>query len=369
MRVRTAIALAVLEASVATAAWAAPKTVVRPQWQNLSYLPTGEGYYELWIVKNSDWQSFGKFNMDVDSRTMRDLGGAIIDSLTADGDWTGGQNMVVSVELTPDGDPANPNGSRVLAGNISGSIVDTLKVSHPMAIGAVFDGARCYGTFHVNTPSDDCNNSTNWQHGVWFYKAQNPAVSSLVLPTLPSTWQYEMWVGDASTVDQIPYSCGTLSQANPIASRDCDGVGPYTGVTDLGVMGTCETHTYQSACGSSTTYNPAFPGEDFVATSIDPSDQGRPVLPYFVGAPAGQQDQWLIVMSVEPVPNPGPSPFQVEPLQLTEIPPALAKQTQSSLNNYVSTLPRGSATISLSGSTPVQPTSWGAIKASYGTRH
>lgn len=368
MRFRTALVLALLGASVASGADAAVKTVVKPAWQNLSYLPTGEGYYELWIVKDNVWKSFGKFNMDTDARRMRDLGGNIIDSLTTDGDWTGGQNMVVSVELSNDPDPANPNGSHVLAGNISGSIVDTLKVAHPMAIGAVFDAARCYGTFHLDTPSDDCTNTADWNSGVWFYKVTNPATSSVVLPTLPSTWQYEFWVGDASTVDQIPYSCGTLSQSNPTGSRDCDGVGPYTGVSSLGVQGTCETPTYQSACGSSVTYNPAFPGEDFVADSIDPSDLGRPVLPLFAGAPAGQQDQWLIVMSVEPVPNPGPSPFQVEPLQLTQIPPSLAKNTQSSLTNFFSTLPRGSATIALSGTTPVQPTSWGSIKAQYGTK-
>lgn len=366
MRLRTAVVLALLGACIASGASAGTRTRVTPLWQNLSQLPPGEGNYELWIIKNGVWKSFGQFLMDTDAKRMKSPANDVIDSLEVDGDWTGAQTMVVSVELTPDPDPLNANGSHVLAGDIHGTVVDTLKTAHSMAIGAVFDGARCYGSFHIDSPSDDCTNTADWNSGVWFYKT-TPLSSTLVLPTLPSTWQYELWVGDASTVDQIPYSCGTLSQANPVASADCDGVGPYQGVTTLAAKAGCETPNYQSACGSSTTYNPAFPGDDFVATSIDPSDLGRPVLPEFVQA-SGTQDQWLIVMSVEPVPNPGPSPFQVEPLQILQIPPTLGHNVSSNLQNFATTLPRGSATIALVQSTPARPTSWGAIKAQYGTR-
>ena len=342
MRVVNAVLLAGLVLGAALPAAASTWTVVTPSWKNLDQLNAGEGQYQLWLVgPDSLWTSFGKFNMDQDGQTMLDgTTGQVITSLSAPGDHTDAVYAVISVELTPDPDPANPNHSHVLGGTwASGSA--TMSVSHPKAIGLAFGPTQAFGQYLLDTPSDDCVQTTDdFNSGVWFFKPTSPLTPSLTMPTLPAEWEYESWIGDANSVDQIPYSCGEFVS---MTGADFDGVGTYTG---------------HGECGNSDTYAPKFPGEDFVAAD-DPNnpkyDPTRPVLPQL------NDGHWLIVISMEPVPNPGPSPFhELEPLVQNQVPNGLHKRTLSGLVNNSTLFPQGTLTMATA---PVKPATWGTIKA------
>ena len=93
------------------------------------------------------------------------------------------------------------------------------------------------------------------------------------MPDLGASWIYEGWVVDVSSGSPMPYSTGTFAAADGFDSdmAGCKGGGP------------------------------PFPGQDFTAFHCGPVfdlDSG----------------DFVAVISIEPVPDNGPGPFQFKPL-------------------------------------------------------
>lgn len=294
---------------------------------NLFQLNAGEGHYQAWIRKDGVMHSLGTFNMQPDAQHMQTIGGAPLDYLAAPGDLTGGDYVMITVEQETDTDNI-PSISKVLAGPIVGATANLL-VKDPEAIGLEFGPTVCKGAFHLDSPSTATG--ADFYNGIWYYK-HTDFTPSLTVPTLPSGWRYEGWVGDACSSDPIPYSTGEYSSAT---GADMDGCGGGAG---------------PDAC-------PDFPGEDFVF-----QDPDNPTVPY--GAGIQMNDGcWQIVHSIEPVPNTGPNPFHsLEPLQLSHIPAGTQQFQKVDLLNLATEFPMMTVTLATA---PVSPVTWGEIKSLY----
>jgi len=137
------------------------------------------------------------------------------------------------------------------------------------------------------------------------------------LPALGAGWTYEGWVVDTSGGAPMPYSTGTFAMADGF---DSDMAGPMGG-------------------------GPAFPGQDFVAY------QGGPVLDLASG-------DFAAVISIEPVPDNSPMPFQLKPLA-----GMIAQGAGDGCvgNQAMATFPSGHAELMNSVATEVS--SWSGVKA------
>ena len=294
---------------------------------NLFQLNAGEGHYEAWIRKDGVMYSLGKFNMDPDAQHMQTIGGVPLDYLAAPGDLTGGDYVMITVEQEGDID-AVPSNSKLLAGPIVGSTANLL-VKDPEAIGKEFGPTLCKGSFHLDSPSTA--SATDFYNGIWYYR-HSDFTPTLTVPTLPSGWRYEGWVGDACSADPIPYSTGEYSSAT---GADMDGCGGGAG---------------PDPC-------PEFPGQDFVF-----QDPENPNVPYGANIQLNN-GCWQVVHSIEPVPNTGPNPFHsLEPLQLSKILGNPGQYQRVDLNNTATLFPMMTVTLVTAAAKPV---TWGEIKSLY----
>jgi hypothetical protein len=244
--------------------------------------------------------------------------------------------MVITVEPEGDSNPG-PNRSRIVAGGFTAGIA-TMRPTDPRAIGRGFGTDSISAGFMLDSPSD--LNNANWASGIWYYDrhgSSNPSLwtHSLVLPALPAGWKYESWIGNTSSSDPIPYSCGEFYTPDGADSDGCGG--------GAGVGGFC----------------PSFPGEDFLMANSQQNHQGDPILPTLNGS----SPTWGITISIEPDPNTGPNPFHsLEPLNLAQIPANATQYQVRAINNTSTNFPVITATLATAA---VQPVTWGEIKQLY----
>ncbi len=223
--------------------------------------------------------------------------GITMDFEVSASDAAGSSAFVLTIEPANDPDPA-PASTHVIAGSFSNGKA-TLNVEHPAALGNNFASAS--GSYIMAAPSGD---NAPYYNGFWFLADGN---SSLNLPTLPEGWAYEGWVVD----DNGPVSTGTFT--NPSAA-DSNGAGP--------------------AAGSNPT--PNFPGEDFVN-------------------PARNLLGNTVVISIEPVPDNSPAPFDYKPLIDIRVDDTKGPGASQHLQKNLGSLATGTATF-IDGSSPEMPT-------------
>lgn len=220
----------------------------------------GDGYaYEGWIIVDGSPVSTGVFTVDAQGAPSKS------DFTVATADLNAATMFVVSIEPSPDSDPA-PAATKVLSGTFSGSSAD-------LTTGIVGDFSAASGAFFLRTPTDETGTDNgNNENGVWFGTPGAPPTPNFNLPTLPDGWAYEGWV----VGENGPITTGTFT-----AFDEADAASPYSGTMQAG---------------------PPVPGEDF-----------------FLNAPAGETFPLdvrgrTVVISVEPVPDDSSAPFAMKPL-------------------------------------------------------
>jgi len=267
-----------------------------------------EGLYEGWAIVAGAPLSTGVFNVNEAGEPVEPGGGAVIDMFTPEDDITGATDIKISIEPAGDSDPG-PSGLIILGG-----ILDDTSADLMTGLESVAGTGAC---FILATPSDNHIDDMNDNEGIWYLTMPGPMAGLTDLPALGAGWVYEGWVVDVSGGGPVPYSTGTFSVADDF---DSDAAGPMGG-------------------------GPPFPGQDFVAY------QGGPVLDLASG-------DFAAVISIEPVPDNGPGPFQLKPLAgLIE-----AEATGGCISNQTTaTFPSGHA--ELMTSVPVEAASWSGLKA------
>ncbi|MEZ4386368.1 MAG: hypothetical protein R3D98_02075 [Candidatus Krumholzibacteriia bacterium] len=223
-------------------------------------------------------------------------------------DISGATDIKISIEPADDGDPS-PSGLIILGGAVDGDNADLAT-----GLEAVAAVGGCY---ILATPSDNGMNDMNDNQGIWWLQMPGPVAGLTDLPALGAGWTYEGWVVDLSSGSPVPYSTGTFAMADGF---DSDMAGPMGG-------------------------GPAFPGQDFVAY------QGGPVLDLASG-------DFAAVISIEPVPDNSPMPFQLKPLAGMIAQGATGGCVGNQTND---TFPSGHATLMTSVAT--EAASWSGIKA------
>ena len=289
---------------------------------HLVQIESGEGHYSLWAYVHGSYAFVGQFNTDTDSQHLRDpLTGDRFSSFTTEADLSTASFLLVTVE-PPSSTNVTPSNHHLLAGDVlyGKAVMDP---SHSAALNLNFSDVS--GSFVLDTPTTP--STTDFSSGVWFLQPGATDSPGLNLPALPDGWIYESWVSDAQAVDAVPISMGEFPDPN---APDAGGAGG----------------------GASTGPAPTFPGQDFIYPFED-----QPVMPNFT------KGGWGIVISIEPSPNTGPSPFHsLEPLITNAVEKLSRRQAQELQNNSVE-FPGMSVTISTT--TPVAPSTWGQIKSRY----
>lgn len=233
------------------------------QFDNLEPLGADE-VYEGWAIVDGAPVSTGVFNIDGMGQIIDPGTGTVIDVFTPDADITGATDIKISIEPAEDTDPA-PSGLIILGGSVDADGADLTT-----GLEAVSGAMGCY---ILATPSDNSMDTMNDNQGIWWLQMPGPMAGLTGLPDLGAGWVYEGWVVDMSSGQPMPYSTGTFTMGDGF---DSDQAGPMGG-------------------------GPAFPGQDFVAY------QGGPVLDLASG-------HFAAVISIEPVPDNSPAPFQLKPL-------------------------------------------------------
>ena len=215
--------------------------------------------YEGWIIVDDAPVTTGRFTVDAS-------GALSPSSFDIPAEQANAAAMfVLTIEPATGDDPA-PSDVHVLAGPFEGDEAG-LTIDHPAALATGFEDAA--GTFILATPTTaDVAEDDN--QGIWFLDP-NTGMSSLTLPELPAGWIYEGWVVDTSGNSPAPISTGTFDAAG---GADSDAGGPTAGPDGA----------------------PAVPGQDFIDPARDLTSDH------------------LAVITVEPVPDDSPMPFQLKPL-------------------------------------------------------
>ncbi len=289
---------------------------------HLVQIESGEGNYALWAYTHGAYTFVGSFNMDTDSQHMRDpLTGERFTSFTTPLDLSTASLLLLTVEAASS-DFSAPSTHRIMGGDVI-SAKAVMDPGHSVALNLDFGDVG--GSFILDTPSTA--STSDFASGVWFLQPGATDGAALSLPALPEGWIYESWVTDAAATDAIPMSMGEFADPN---GPDENGAGGGAGAAPC----------------------PGFPGQDFIYPFLD-----QPVMPNLA------KGAWTLVVSIEPHPNTGPSPFHsLEPLVCFGIGPLARRQSQALVNNAAE-FP--SMNVSISTSTPAHPTSWGAIKAGF----
>jgi hypothetical protein len=216
--------------------------------------------YEGWLIVGGAPRSTGRFTVGADGA----LSPSSFTVPAADADAA--TTFVLTIEPAVGDDPA-PAETHVLAGDLSGGAA-TLSLGHAAALGADLSLAR--GTFILETPTSTATDDAAL--GIWYLDpSSGTPAPSLELPALPAGWIYEGWVVDLSSGSPQPVSTGRFASAS---GADDDGAGATRGPGGA----------------------PPFPGQDFITPARDLSSMH------------------MAVISVEPVPDDSPAPFQVKPL-------------------------------------------------------
>lgn len=283
---------------------------------NLAPLDEGtEGLYEGWAIIDGAPLSTGVFNVNASGQPVLPGGGPVIPFFTVGGDIGQASAIKISLEPVGDADPG-PSGLIVLTGDVTDTV--TPLVSALPDLGMLMTAG---GSYILATPSDNGTDAGNDNQGIWYLTIPGPMAGLTGLPDLGSNWTYEGWIVDVSSGSPMPYSTGTFAGGSGSDSdmAGCNGGGP------------------------------PFPGQDFTAFHCGPVfdlDNG----------------DFVAVISIEPVPDNGPGPFQFKPLAGGI--PTDALTAGGMLGNQVeATFPVGTATIM--GTVPVTSTPWGDLKASY----
>lgn len=298
-------------------------------FQNLPALDEGsEGHYEGWAVVNGAPVSTGKFNVDEDGFPVELGGGAVIDKFDAGVNISNATAIKITIEPAGDMD-AIPSGLVIVGGDVSGQAAD-LKADVP---GLATLESMTAGAFLLASPSDNAQDDTNDDQGIWFLTMPGPMAGFTDLPDLGVKWRYEGWVVDVSDpMNPVPYSTGKFDAAS---GADDD---------EAGCMGG----------------GPPFPGHDFTAFHCD-------------GVLDLDSGDFAAVLTIEPEPDNGAGPFQLKPLA-GMIPTDALGQNNSLNNQTVATFPTGEARLArvrsfagrlksaetLAGST--EESSWGEVK-------
>jgi hypothetical protein len=300
-----------------TIAQSGPENVVM-SFTNLATLDeTNEGHYEGWAIVSGAPVSTGRFNMNATGMPVELGGGPVIDEFDAGQDITGATDIKISIEPPGDPDPA-PSGLIILAAPVVAASAN-LVTDVP---GRTVLETMTAGSFILATPSDNPGVPDNDDQGIWFLRTPGPTPGFTDLPAIGPAWIYEGWVVDLSNpMSPVPYSTGTFSMA---AGSDSDAAGCNGG-------------------------GPPFPGQDFVPF------QCGPVLDLDTG-------DFAAVVSIEPVPDNSPGPFQLKPLA-GAVPTDAQGMNNDLTNQAAATFPSGTAL--LMSPVAVEAASWGAIKASY----
>lgn len=316
---RVAVALGCIAALASTGAFAqtGPENVVM-SFTNLATLNEAtDGHYEGWAILGGVPISTGNFNVNASGDPVELGGGPIIDEFDAGQDITGATDIKITIEPPGDADPA-PSGLVIVGGAVVGNqapletAVPNLSMLETMTTGA----------FILATPSDNPDMPDNNDQGIWFLTMPGPAPGLVNLPDIGPKWTYEGWAVDLSDPkNPMPYSTGTFSMASGFDSdaAGCNGGGP------------------------------PFPGQDFVAF------QCGPVLDLDTGNSAA-------VVTIEPVPDNSPAPFQLKPLA-GPIPVDALDMNNALPNQAAATFPTGWAM--LMAPVSVDDASWADVKALY----
>jgi hypothetical protein len=298
--------------AAALAALALPALAQGPdlvlEFTNLEPLDASMEVYEGWAIVAGAPVSTGVFNVNAAGLPIDPMSGQVIDMFSPAADITGATDIKISIEPADDADPA-PSGLIILGGLLDGTSADLTT-----GLESVADAGGC---FILATPSDNAMDDMNDNQGIWWLQMPGPVAGLTGLPALGAGWTYEGWVVDTSGGAPMPYSTGTFAMADGF---DSDMAGPMGG-------------------------GPAFPGQDFVAY------QGGPVLDLASG-------DFAAVISIEPVPDNSPMPFQLKPLA-----GMIAQGAGDGCvdNQTMATFPSGHAELMSSVATEVS--SWSGVKA------
>lgn len=290
-----------------------PAELLTLDFSNLMTLDeTVDGLYEGWAIIEGAPVSTGVFNVNENGRPV-DTDGNVIHIFQTGVDLSGASSIKISIEPDMDSDPA-PSGLIIL----SGDVMDGMAHLHPAIPGQdMLETAS--GCYILATPSDNEMAPENDDQGVWFLAMPGPMPGLMNLPPLGDKWTYEGWAVDMSSGSPMPYSTGTFTGGE---GADSDAAGCMGG-------------------------GPAFPGQDFTEYHCGP------VLDLDSG-------QFALVISIEPVPDNSPTPFQFKPL--AGMVPTEALNGGGMLENQTAgTFPGGVATITKTVAT--EQARWGGLKA------
>jgi hypothetical protein len=272
-----------------------------------------DGVYEGWAIIGGAPVSTGVFNVNASGQTVEPGTGNVIGYFATGVDLGEATDIKISLEPVGDSDPG-PSGLIVLEGMIDG---DTAQLQAALPGLDMLPGAMAH--YILATPSDNDVDTMNDDQGVWYLSMPGPVAGLTGLPDLGAGWVYEGWAVDVSGSSPMPYSTGTFTMGEGADSdmAGCNGGGP------------------------------GFPGQDFTAFHCGP----------VLDLDSGDFD---LVISIEPVPDNNPAPFQFKPLA-GMVPTDGVGMAHSLSNQTGDTFPTGVAT--LSGVTPVTSSTLGGLKA------
>lgn len=274
-----------------------------------------DGVYEGWAIIDGMPVSTGVFNVNESGQPTQPGSGEVIENFMTGVDLGDASDIKISLEPAGDSDPG-PSGLIVMTGMITGDTANLVA-----ALPGLDSLPAATAAYILATPSDNESAPDNDNQGVWYLSMPGPVAGLVGLPDLGDSWIYEGWAVDFSSGSPMPYSTGTFTSGEGF---DSDEAGCNAG-------------------------GPPFPGQDFTDFHCGPTlnlDSG----------------DFALVISIEPVPDNNPHPFQFKPLA-GMVPTDALDMANSLMNQTNETFPTGVATIS--GVTPVSRTAWGDLKANF----
>jgi hypothetical protein len=259
--------------------------------------PLAEGfYYEGWVIANGQPISTGRFNVDGMGGLVGPDGAAIENgAFTVDQDVSDASAVVITIERA---EVPGPSKTKVLAGELMDGTAE-LSAGHELALGDDFTTAG--GSFILATPTEEPANS-NPLSGVWFLELTDDGpMAALELPELPEGWVYEGW----AVIGGLPVTTGRFSMAS-----GADQSAPFSGPNP----------------------GPNYPGEDFLVNA----PMGLTFPTDLSGA--------IIVITIEPEPDDGASPFTLKPL-VYRLPESAEHAVSYMLESQAASFPTGTATL------------------------
>jgi hypothetical protein len=275
-----------------------------------------DGHYEGWAIIDGMPVSTGNFNVNDMGEPVELGGGPVIEEFNAGQDITDATDIKITIEPPMDSDPA-PSGLVIVGGPVDGNEAD-LVTAVP---GLDMLTNMTTGAYFLATPSDNETMPDNNDMGIWYLTMPGPEAGFQNLPDIGPNWVYEGWVVDVSGGSPVPYSTGTFSDP---AMADSDEAGCNGG-------------------------GPPFPGQDFVEF------QCGPVLDLDTG-------DFATVLTIEPVPDTSPAPFQLKPLA-GMIPTDALGQNNPMNNQVADTFPTGWAM--LFQGVAAEQANWSQVKGLY----